>query len=415
MNDFYQVSGTTIKGFRKAINEFESNLVHRFVKMGDIHFSLIGDEGTQACPLTPENYRLMKESVEKGEAAQLSLEDFNGLAEEEKELFEENRLRSGLLLTVGDDQIFVSGNAIPTIGTRLGLGGTRYEVKTFSRNMRIAQALREMSEKTEVLLVLLKRADRDDSSLNGMKMIAMPSSEYVHIPMTWILSIAMQFAKDGTLGKPRVVHWALSHNKVSFEMEFPEYAEQLKEEFGFKELLIPGIRMETSPVTRRSFDVIGTFRPEGGYIIDDSCVRQGHRGKIDINKYVERCEKTVLASVRKMGEELGKKLGSELTNSEDADEKKDAYTRAVLAGIEGLRLTSPKALGERRTKEIQDALLDEFNPDIPYTEYDMAMLFMHLPDRIDPLTEETKKNLRSICKNAAFLNYKPSRTVVLPD
>ena len=411
MNDFYSAKGTTLKGFRKAINEFEGNLVHRVVKMDDITFVLLKD-GTKGCPINKENYDRLQEMTLTGEG-KLTIEDYEPLKEEEPELFEENRIQSGLLLSVGPDTFFVSANAIPTIGTRLGLGGTKYENKTFSRNLRIAQAVREIPDNPEVILVCLKREDRKTDEWNGMKTIAIPSGEYVHIPLTWMATIAMRFAKDGTLGRPKATHWSLSHTLVSFEMEFPEYAEQLKEEYGFKELLIPGIHMETSPVTRSSFEVIGTLRPERGYAIDDSCEKLTHRGHVDIDAYIERVEKTVLAGVRKMSEELGKKLGSSLTSSEDEKDREEAYTRAILAGFEDLKLS--KALGERRAKEIKEGLLEEFNCDIPYTEYDIATLFLHLPERVDPLTENTKKSLRIACKRAAFIDYKPSRMLVLPE
>ena len=167
-------------------------------------------------------------------------------------------------------------------------------------------------------------------------------------------------------------------------------------------------------MTRSSFEVIGTLRPERGYAIDDSCEKLTHRGHVDIDDYMEKVGKTILTGVRKTSEELAKKLGRELTESTDAGERREAYARAILAGIEGLHLASPRVLGERRTKEIREGLIEEFNPDIPYTEYDIAVTLLHIAERVDPLSEEVKKALRSACKGAALINYRPSRITLLP-
>ena len=416
-SDYFSLSGRTFKEFRNEVNRFEKNLVFRRVKMGEIYFSIMPKKpgtGTEGIPMTQKNWDLYCETFETGAEFKPETEDFGDLYEEDPELFEENRVRSRLFLTVGGEHLFVSGDAQATIGSRLGQGGTDYNIPGLARNMAIACHLREMPEKTAVTLVMLKRDDQNGESLNGMKLLAMPSGGYVHIPLSWVPAIAIRLAKERTLGRPRVTGWTIDQKRILFEMEFPEYAEQLKEEYGFKELLIPGVRIETSPVTRSSFEVIGTLRPERGYAIDDSCEKLTHRGHVDIDDYMEKVGKTILLGVRKTSEELAKKLGRELTESTDAGERREAYARAILAGIEGLHLASPRVLGERRTKEIREGLIEEFNPDIPYTEYDIAVTFLHIAERVDPLSEEVKKALRSACKGAALINYRPSRITLLP-
>ena len=416
-SDYLSLSGRSFKDFRNEVSRFERNLVFRHVKMGEMYFSIMPkkpETGTEGIPMTPKNWERYCETFETGAEFKPKIEDFRDLCEEDPELFEENRVRSRLFLTVGGEHLFVSGDAQATIGNRLGQGGTDYNIPGLARNMAIACHLREVPQKTVVTLVMLKRDDQNGECLNGMKLLAMPSGSYVHIPLNWVPAIAVRLAKEGTLGRPRVTGWTIDQKRILFEMEFPEYAEQLKEEFGFKELLIPGIRIETSPVTRSSFEVIGTLRPERGYPVDDSSEKLTHRGNVDIDMYMEKVEKTILTGVRKTSEELGKKLGRELTESMDAGERREAYIRAVLAGIEGLHLASPRVLGERRTNEIRDGLIEEFNPEIPYTEYDIAVAFLHIAERVDPLSEEVKKALRSACKGAAFINYRPSRITLLP-
>ena len=220
-SDYFSLSGRTFKEFRNEVNRFEKNLVFRRLKMGEIYFSIMPKKpgtGTEGIPMTQKNWDLYCETFETGAEFKPETEDFGDLYEEDPELFEENRVRSRLFLTVGGEHLFVSGDAQATIGSRLGQGGTDYNIPGLARNMAIACHLREMPEKTAVTLVMLKRDDQNGESLNGMKLLAMPSGGYVHIPLSWVPAIAIRLAKERTLGRPRVTGWTIDQNRILFEM-----------------------------------------------------------------------------------------------------------------------------------------------------------------------------------------------------
>ena len=78
------------------------------------------------------------------------------------------------------------------------------------------------------------------------------------------------------------------------------------------------------------------------------------------------------------------------------------------------RLNIVKAIGKKTEKVLRQEILDELNPSVRYTQYDIAMLIMGLPERVVFMDKgKDIALLQKACGQAPFIDYTVDKTVIL--
>jgi hypothetical protein len=245
------------------------------------------------------------------------------------------------------------------------------------------------------------------SSEEGNKAFAFLSGKYEHIPMTVVPDVVKQMSSEGKLGKINIRNWHIDQDFTSIYIELPDIAEDFEDMYGLTDRVIPGLVIMTSDTGSSSIIVRGTVKKAGSkyYSIIDEYAHK-HSGNITVEDILTMTDSKVMAKIRKLPEALMDKMGKQITPATpDTTKNRNANRKAVESAIKnGVKtLGIKKILGQNRTKELMEQLFAEIDPNSVYTEYDIAMLFLGLSDRVDGLPKEIRKRLAETCGQAPFI------------
>jgi HKD family nuclease len=295
---------------------------------------------------------------------------------------------------------------------RFGLSGEFLLTPKLARDLMVADRF-----KMDLGVTAIVRSTSDNKA---KKIFTILSDKYTHINQLVLFDIIKQIEDAGEMGECKCFRWEISNFFTKLYVEFPKKAEELSGLYGLSREMIPGIMITTSDTGDASFAVRGTWRAEGSNsLIVNSEVKRKHIGDIDIVKIIDDISKDIFAEYAKLPEALCELMAKDVTDPA-WDLKTSAGIKANQTEIENTfktvfkRIGVVKAIGKKTEKILRQAMMDEIDPSIRYTAYDICMLIMSLPERV--VFMDKNKDialLQKACGQAPFADYSVDATVVL--
>lgn len=414
LSDTFQVSGKDMEEFESLVKDLSS--ATRFVKAkaGQLGFlykldSSAVKDAYKAIQFTPD---LLGDYQEKLAYYRTTTQECPvptvGIISKKKVtevLADEAFDSAGFLMTLDGKLLYVAEGAMATLCMRAGLAGDRTSGKSMYLTQAICEALG--AKKEEMTMVI--RSLPNENGKPEQKVFAFLSNKYTNIPMDILPEAVRAILADGKLGKSEVTGWYMDHSFTLVSMEFPEAGEEFSELSGLADTVIPGLVLMSSDTGTSSLIIRGTYRPLGArkYVVVDEYSHK-HAGTVTQQEIMEACEKNIMGNFRRLPEELANKMGRIIGNGDISTEtarkrNEKSVKKAVREGMKALGLQ--KDLGKQRYVSLLDQMNTEINPSAVYSEYDLAMLFLGLPDRVEGLSREMQTRIAKDCGRAPFISY----------
>lgn len=431
--DDWQASGKSFEGFKAQIQKIESktSLVEVFgpeIKLLSFRRELdeAGREVQTGSPLAvnAEFYELGDDMYAGINAQGLKTQQIR-IDSLDRALYEEMRGPNGshLCAVVGkDDSVkfyYISVNAIPTMATRAGVGGERIRLNSIFRDMYLREGLSLLGagKKTNKLVVFSDAvlAPGENRLKQVKKIESMMGTYYTHIPQSVLYASAEKIMNS--LGKKGVVRdWVVSHRFSEIRIEFPDEAEAAQKALGLPDKIIPGVVLMSSSTGDSAVRAYGTYRVEGKHfpVYQDEYAHR-HVGTTNSDEVVEGIEKEILKDMISLPKALAEKQGRIIYEIKEglSRERMKAARRENAKAVEALitkwakDLRLVQILGKATTVALTDEMRAEIDPSEMYTEYDIAIQFMTLAERMrvngTKLSDIMKENVAKCCAKAPYL------------
>lgn len=403
LKDTYESVGRTMESLLDEIRDMEGKTTYITVEPKDICFASIKSrEGNQMV-----FYWITKDTIKNSPdkcppLKKISVDHVN------KELLEESINSTGLIICVPIDglltALYASPLGISALAEKAGVGGISANTPSIFRDMHIAESLYSLEKPLKLVIRTNEEEGRED-----MKLFGAVSERYKNISLEIIPETVNSFEKDGSMGMSELRKWINRQPYTEAIVEFPDAADELQMTYGLLDRMIPGVRVSTSDVGEASVRVQGTFRIDGRscYSVRNE-VKRNHSGKVEVKDIIEEVKKSIFAEIKELPQKLAslmdKTLGDfDLTTDEGRKKNRDILDKAVRRGIRKLHIS--KTLGQKRAKELEEQLRNEFSCYTQYTEYDLAVAFLGLGDRTVGLSDNLKKQLEKAVADAPFITY----------
>lgn len=302
-----------------------------------------------------------------------------------------------------------SANALQTMD-RFGMAGDFLLTPCIERDMMIAKQFEK-----DLGVTVISR------SCNGTKKIfSILSDKYTHINQDILFDIVKEIETVGDMGEAKCYKWTVNNFFTKLYIEFPQKAKELSVLYGLKREMIPGILMTTSDTGDSSFKVKGTWRIEGSNsLVVNTEVKRKHIGEINKENVIDDISNQIFAEYAKLPEALCNLMAHDVTDP-SWDLSTTAGLKANQAELENViktafkRLGIVKAIGKKTEKKLREALVDEMDVSIHYTAYDIAMLILGLPERVEYMDKKKDiTQLQKACSGAPFIKYDVDTSVIL--
>lgn len=411
LNDHWFASGKTLESFEETIEEIAK--ATSFVKVNPEKVSFYYKTGE-----TPDKYDIIvfnKENLDEislaaadaaaSSSAYITCENAVGHLKKaliDKTLTEESFTTNGFLLNAEGRGYYISENARPTLLMRAGLGGEMAGNKSLILTAAIAEAI---TKQKRAMTMVVKQIGA------VRKVFAVMSDKYEDISQTLLPDIAHQLIDKKTMGDAEVKEWYVDHTFTHIYMEFPQVADDYTTVFGLEEGFIPGLTIMSSDTGNSSLIVRGTIKaPKArGYVVLNEYSHK-HSGRISTDDILKAIKSDIHSAFAEFPEALAKKMGNvigegKVVTAKDRSDNEKAVRAAIKKGMKELDLR--KALGIQRANAILNDLYAEINPTEVYTEYDIADIFMRLPERIEGMSREMVARIAKLCGRAPVTDFRP--------
>lgn len=332
-----------------------------------------------------ESKKRMINSIRKQDI--LKKGDFEGLIDEVK--------NNKLMIFDGDNLTFTSEHFLAT-AERFGLKGHFLTRPTINRDNAIE---RQLSDEFPCTLVV--------KEINGIhKAFSLLSGKYKPIDQEVLFRVINALSKDESLGEPVCKKWEVTNFMTSVYIEFPKKADEIQSFYKFPEKLIPGLWLATSDTGHCSLKVRGTWRKGSATTFEKEILKK-HMGEIDISKIVKEVEETIFAEYNKLPERLCELMLCEVTDPDwdlSTEEGRYKNSERIKETVKSVfdQVDMLKVLGLKRKKMLMNQYLDEFDPEMRYTAYDIAIGIMEFPNRVEV---PNKDDFMKACGSAPYANY----------
>jgi hypothetical protein len=293
-------------------------------------------------------------------------------------------LNTKFLLWNQECRFYSAFAAIGDLAARADLNGAAVycpEAELFSLIMR------RYAMAPQKAMMIVRRNDEN----KVRKVIALRSEKYAYIPQMTMKDIIEGFSED--LGTPTCKEWSITQSLTTVRLEFPKLAEDMATVYGLKDAIIPGVTLYTSDTGESSLSATGTFKIRGVTVYAEQYKRK-HSGAINAEKILGEIETSVFAKYTRFPEMLVELLGIDV-----------CYPAIVIEDV--LRqIDFASIAGKRAASKLEEALIDELNPGVRYTAYDLCMMIITLPERYIEAAPTIKERLRSVVYRAARADYR---------
>ena len=321
-------------------------------------------------------------------------------------LAEESFNSNGFILDYNEKAIYVSANAKTTLCLRSKIAGEWTTRCSLFQTMDIMEALNYWRGE---MTMVVRECENPRTKKIENKVFAFLSSKYTDIPLSILPKAIKTIMADGKLGRAEVYGWYMNHMFTEIQIEFPDAGEDFAAISGLKTPVIPGLIMMSSDTGSSSLIIRGTYRVKGSsrYVVLDEFTHK-HSGAITTEDILDACDRHIMSNFRKLPEALADKMSKIIgTGKVDTPQEMAANAQAVAGAIKGAmkKLGVNTELGKTRSKMLLEQLIETIDPESVYSEYDLAMLFLGLPDRVDGLSKEMQTRLAKDCGKAPFIDY----------
>lgn len=418
LSDAWAVEGANLKKFREICNMIQERTLYIPIGMQDI--SLLSYEGKAV----DNDGNLIRDA--KGRTitqwtvlSQKTLANFNRTGAFNEHVMLDNDAISKDLLDecIGSTRLLlmnrqepkkvyiVSECAMNTIGQRLHYKSEYILRPSLSRDCDLMQHILYEMERDRCAVMVIRR----DAEGNN-KVFSLPSTDYVMYEQKNLADFMDHVFKETAYGEPVFAGWWISNLRTELCIEFPEYGQELQRQYSLPDLLVPGIVVRTSDIGDCSLSVISTLRPDDAEypIILGNCTRKHTNGLENSTDFLDESYAKLLEDTALIPEALAEFIkvpigeNLDLTLEEgrmrNVDLVMEQVTRvARKAGL--LALKTNTCVGQKRSAKILDDIREKVEEDTGrrYTQYDVRILLIHVPDMLDSMHVTRVRRIQKTC------------------
>lgn len=417
--DNWSVSGSSIPDFSAAIAD--AKRYTHIVKKNLDDFKVLSRVDSPEYPDSLVFYYLDKDAIrelrENGRIPKkrMRLEDVIKtpcLTEDFDKFLQENSLTTKLMLIDNQNRLyFVSQGALATLSLRTKCGGDWFFNQSLSRDIAIAEV---MSSAIDTVTV-------NYCEVGGVrKILSFCTEKYAEVPLTILTDIINKIVtgdtemspatgpisiERGRMGRIDCKWWSLSHRFAEIYIEFPDVAADIQATYGLPNEIVPGLYLATSDTADSSLFIRSTYRGDNGknlsYVVSDE-VQVIHKGSINLKKVMEAVDSRIFGKFLAFPEQLATLIMKEATPAALDLTTKNGQKRnheIVMDRIKSVfkAVGMVGAISKKNEKVLIEQISCEINPEIAYTEYDIAMLIMDLPERLEGLDRKRETLFKKAC------------------
>lgn len=317
-----------------------------------------------------------------------------------KEEIIKNILQEGTMVGIRNKLFTLSNSVDSTLSQRILMDGHGITKHTLGRDLHIAELFIEGAD-TKIVY---------REQFNVRKAFAMLGPKYKYIPQSVLIDIIDNLDPEGKLGKPECFGWEVNQNYTKVILEFPEKAEELCSTYGIKDSLIPGVMIMKSDVGLSALRIVGTWRYKNSISVCDE-VSHKHSGDFEIEDFLNEVKVNIFDKYKELPETLCKLMMTDITKPEwnklsKKDFRKvngDAVKAVLKNAFKELKIT--KAIQKKNEKLLFEELYNEVDEDMKYTAYDICLMLMDMPSRIEGLNKNYKDALQKAVGKAPYIRY----------
>ena len=339
-----------------------------------------------------------------------------------EDLFKEAVNGPGFLIRKDDSFLYISSNALSSLFARANLAGDEIFRPTFARDVLLMQGMyfagigdrargrhkvRDRKNNPEDYNCTLVVRSVYENGKEIQKVFFVPTEKYAPVPLTVLSDVADAICDDDILGRPEVKFWRVDHELAEIVITFPEKGEELKEVYKLPHAVIPGVLIRSSDTGKSCVDIKSVAFLEKGrrYMILETAKRK-HAGIIDADEIIETADAIVLKNLRRLPETMMKLIERPVYEPTEGKEFSEVENRKAVEKMVSDVLRKVKlspVIGKKRELPLKNAIKAEINPSVPYTHYDIAMMLMSIPDRIEGLTRVSTEGLANLTAEIPFV------------
>lgn len=406
--DSFCVTGTDYEEFKEEVKEITD--ATKFVSANGAEVTVLSycDLPKYQTPGRHMFYAFMPEIVEdilKGGKLKMGFIPVDPENPVKEGIMQEMKKSTGIILVIDKEKYILGRHALVGLCTNAAtIGSATISRNNMLRDAHVADCLHNRRHKIGIVY-------REDNGVK--KAFAVTGSKYTMVPQTVVIDIADKMIEEKILGKVNVFRWSIDHNFTNLILTFPEAAEDFEATYGVKGI-IPGVIICTSDTGDSSVIIKGIFLKGNSYVITEE-VRKIHTLTIDASKVLSEVDDRIFANVRKLPETLMKLIGKSITDYSRIDL---STSRGCSRNIDILQefLKSKimpefaNTLTKKASGELLNNIIAELNPTIPYTLYDIAEIFMTVPERIEGINANTLNNVRKVCAKIPYVLAKYAKS-----
>ena len=424
--DSWNAHGKDLDEFRGMCQDIADATHYRKASTAEFALILRGYENEKEFKFCKWDTYAIKELEKNGVGAA----DFKDFPVKKKHmddvLFRETMNGAGFLISENRHTYYVSENALSSLFSRANMAGDSAFINSNARNYFLAECLwragigirsngkhdyKKLSNPDDQNCTLVTREVNvigdDGEEKNLRKIFFVPTEKYAPVPLTVLADVAEEICDDDILGRPEVRYWYFNHGIAEICIVFPEKAEEIKTVYKLKDDILPGVLLRTSDTGECCVDIksIAFVGKHSHRYVALETYKRKHSGEMDIEEVIENADHLLLRNIKKLPELLADLIGRYVYEGDTSDanwasKNKAAVEKAIKKVFKYIRLVP--VLGKKREKSLKEQLFAEINPEVPYTEYDIAIMVMTISDRVEGLSQTKRDELANACATAPF-------------
>lgn len=399
LKDGFRASGIDFDQFVEVNNRMAESTNVLNCRGADISFLSLDETGADPIPgaviFDAVNYTQL-ENFRDGTAKLPFFRSKVSFQEVGETILNELQDSSRLAIMVNNTIYYVSSLAMATFCMQASLGGDMMiNNHGLIRNMMLADSI--ITKNTPISLIY--REEKNEYGVLVKKVFAVLGKTYKLIPQNVVQRIKKAVEANGDMGKTTPGYWEIDHDFTSINISFPEFAEELTKEFGCRLKVTPGVQISTSDTGASSIIVRGTYQTEKSYVITDEVAKK-HTAGLDLNMFLEDVKRSIFENFRTLPQLLATMVGEPVYGGTDPEMRTQEMKDIFEYVLEKIGKIAGADFPKKQRKQILECMVEEIDPSICYTLYDVAMTFMDLPERVVGLNRESMLVLRRACANA---------------
>lgn len=324
-------------------------------------------------------------------------------------LYEEMSRSSAMAIVYHGEFYLMSQLALPTFSIRCSVSGDKTINKSsLLRNMHMAEGWFDKTNRENVTHFVYRKeeVEYNGKTTSVSKIFAALGARYIPQKQDILNDVIDEIVKEGVLGKMEVRTWHQDHRFTEIYLEFPDAGEDIKKTYDIKHDITPGLYLCTSDVGASSIICRGVYRigkAKGYAIVSEE--KQAHNKKMEAEEFVKIVDRGIFDKIRKLPETLAELFEDVLDYSRIDLSTEDGENKNLLRVCNIIRTITNsclKVMGKKRVDAFTTALQAEINPQLSYTYYDIAIMLMEAPDRVEGLDSYSMSDLEKGCAKVPY-------------